>query len=596
MLGRHSSFLAFAAIVCSPFVVVSCGSGGAGSGADGGGAGGSAAGGAGGSGGSVTGGGGGSGGSATGGGGGSGATGGAGGASGGGGGSGGGGAGTGGTGGTGGAGGSGGTGVSTAPTVTTLVTSANNNFWVTTTPFTVVTSGTPTVTVNASTVMQNWEGMGGAFNEIGWNVIQMLSASDQAKAIDLLFGSDAAGFVFGRIPMSASDYALTRYTDDEVAAGSTDLNMTSFSIARDQMYLIPYAKAAMAVNPNITFWGSPWTPPTWMKMTTGSNTPGATSCALVGATMFDGGCMNASAANLKAYAQYFVKWIAAYKAAGIAISTVSPQNEANYAEGYPSCLWNSADIATFDGTYLGPALSGTGTTIMAGTMSNNNTEDDPTIVTAIFANTAAKGFIGELGYQWGMEQFVTSDAAKYSPLHIWQTEHRAGNYPGFTPADPTPTDTFNATMAPNDIGYGWESWELIRRWVDDGVTSYSAWNMVLDTVGKGNDTVRNWPQDALLTVNTSTKALGITPAYYAFRHVAQFARPGGKVLATTSTITPPSGAPGGDEALAFLNADNSIAVVMYNPGAAQMFTVSVGGKMFQFMMPAAGWATLDYVP
>jgi hypothetical protein len=24
--------------------------------------------------------------------------------------------------------------------------------------------------------------------------------------------------------------------------------------------------------------------------------------------------------------------------------------------------------------------------------------------------------------------------------------------------------------------------------------------------------------------------------------------------------------------------------------------VSVGGKMFQFMMPAAGWATLDYVP
>ncbi len=52
----------------------------------------------------------------------------------------------------------------------------------------------------------------------------------------------------------------------------------------------------------------------------------------------------------------------------------------------------------------------------------------------------------------------------------------------------------------------------------------------------------------------------------------------------------------GDEVLAFQNPDNSISVVMYNPGSAGNFIVSVGGKLIQFMMPAQGWATLLYVP
>ena len=90
-----------------------------------------------------------------------------------------------------------------------------------------------------------------------------------------------------------------------------------------------------------------------------------------------------------------------------------------------------------------------------------------------------------------------------------------------------------ATAAPNDHAYGVESWGLIRDWIKAGVTAYSAWNMVLDTVGKGIDTTRAWPQNALLTVNTSAKTLNVTPAYYVFRHFSQFVDPGAKVVATT---------------------------------------------------------------
>ena len=93
----------------------------------------------------------------------------------------------------------------------------------------------------------------------------MLSQSDRDSAIRLLFGSDGAHFGFGRVPIGANDFAVSRYTDDEVSSG-TDYNMTSFSISRDLMYIIPFIKAAKAVNGSIRFWGSPWTPPTWMKI------------------------------------------------------------------------------------------------------------------------------------------------------------------------------------------------------------------------------------------------------------------------------------------------------------------------------------------
>jgi glucosylceramidase len=464
-----------------------------------------------------------------------------------------------------------------------LVTSSTSGYFVTGGTLTTVTSGTATVTVNDSSTAQNWEGFGGAFNEVGWNYLSMLSASDKAKAVDLLYGSDGAKFNLGRIPMGASDYAVTRYTDDDIASGSTDYNMTSFSLTEDAKYLIPYVKAAQALNASIRFWSSPWTPPAWLKTNSGS--VNGTNCTLVGSTPFDGGCMVDNAQNLTAYAQYFVKFVQGYAAQGINIEAVSPQNEPNYAQGYPSCLWATALFTKFVGQYLGPAFTtaGLNTKIMLGTMSNGGTSDDPSIVTSVMGDATAKGYIKLLGYQWGMESDVAG--AKSYNLPLWQTEHKCGNYPfTVTGENPAPA-AFNSSMAPNDQAYGAESWGLIRDWIKAGVTSYSAWNMVLDTVGKGNDTTRNWPQNALLTVNTSSKTLNITPAYYVFRHLSQFVVPGAKVVATT-----------GGDAVAFKNPDGSIITMMYNSGAASTYIVAVGGKKLQFSMPSNGWATVDYVP
>jgi glucosylceramidase len=505
--------------------------------------------------------------------------------------------------GTGGATGGGGSGSGTGGSTGTggsqsnqpvLVTSAANAFWKTTGTLSLASGNpTPTVTVT-SNAKQNWEGFGGAFNEMGWNYIQMLSASDQAKAIDLLFGSDAAHFSNGRIPIGASDYALQRYTDDEVSSG-TDANLASFSITEDMKYLIPYVNAAKQVNPDLKFWASPWTPPTWMKTFTGSNSNG-TSCAKAGNTNYDGGCMNATSANLSTLAQYFVKWVAAYSQQGIPITTLAPQNEPNYAQGYPSCLWNTADYVSFLKGPLAQAFPSSGSTkIMLGTMSNgdNGTSSfDLKVVQGVEADGTAKTLPVVMGLQWGMLDLYEGLSSGIGPsnfntgsLQVWATEHKCGNYPwnpgGNNPATGVAFPKY-VEPAPNDQAYGFESWCYIRNAINKaGVTSYNAWNMVLDTVGKGNDTTRQWSQDALLVVNTSTKVLTLTPAYYVFRHCAQYVQVGAQVLGTT-----------GGDAIAWKNPDGSTVVTMYNSGGATTYTVSIAGKLVQFAMPASGWATI----
>lgn len=445
-------------------------------------------------------------------------------------------------------------------TVGTLVTSAAGAYWTTDGQLTEVTSGKADVTVNAGATAQTWEGFGGAFNEMGWNYLSMLSPADQDAAIRLLYGADGARFAFGRIPIGASDYAMDRYTLDETP---DDTAMAGFSIERDKKLLIPFVQAAQAVKPNIRLWASPWTPPTWMK-----DGPFHAGNLVTG---FDGGTMKNDDVTLGAFAQYFVKFVQAYGKLGMPIEAISPQNEPGYSGNYPTCGWLPATYAKFVGQFLGPAIASAGlaTKIVLGTF--NGGSGDTSIVSTVMGDEVARPYIRALGFQWGMLDKV--GGAKAYNVPVWQTEHKCGNYPWMTP--------FNAAMAPNDHAYAVESWGYMRDWIKAGVTAYSAWNMVLDTVGVGIDSTRVWPQDALLTVDTSTKTLNVTPTYWVFRHFSQFVATGAKVVSTS-----------GGDAVAFKNPDGTIVVAMYNRGAAKTMTVAAAGKKLQFTMPGNGWATV----
>ncbi len=441
----------------------------------------------------------------------------------------------------------------------TLITSAPGAYWKSDGALTQFASGGADVTVDDASTAQTWEGFGGAFNELGWHYLSMLSADDRNTALRLLYGADGARFAFGRIPIGASDYAIDRYTLDEVPG---DTSMASFSIQRDLQQLIPYVKAAQQVKPGIRFWASPWTPPTWMKQgpfSTGNQV-----------SPFDGGTMKDDDTTMTAFAAYLIRFVQAYAEQGIAIEAISAQNEPNYTGNYPTCGWSPSTYTRFIGQYLGPSIAAAGvpTKIMLGTF--NGGGSDPAIVSSVMGDVGASAFVDVFGFQWGMQAKVGADRGYGRP--IWQTEHQCGNYPWAKPFD---------SKAPNDQAYAVETWHLIHDWIRAGVTAYSAWNMVLDDVGVGIDTTRVWPQNALLTVDMATATLNITPAYYVFRHLSQFVDQGARVVATS-----------GGDALAFRNPDGRLVVVMYNAAGARTFRVAAANQKVQFAIPANGWATV----
>lgn len=439
----------------------------------------------------------------------------------------------------------------------------------------------PSVIIDSTQTHQTWRGLGGTFNEAGWHALSYLSEADRREVMKLLFdGKGGIGFEWGRIPIGASDFAMDRYSLSDTPG---DEAMQDFSIERDKRLLIPFIHAAQEIKDDIIFWGSPWSPPPWMKTNQG----------------FDGGAFDPR--YYDAYARYFVKWVQAYEAQGIPIDHVQPQNEPGWTQAYPSCAWgpSTADgvttdrpvtLGTFVENHLAPAMEAAGldTAVWYGALSNNGTFQ--AYWEGLSANGRAK--IKGVGLQWGTSERVQNLAETAGkdeqPLWVMQTEHKCGNYPWLNNLATSPLDadrnSFLPNMAPNNHAYAEESWELIREWIEAGVHIFSAWNMVLDKYGFNMDTTRPWPQNTLITVDTEARKYRITPAYYVFRHVGQYLDPG----ATRVTIR-------GADALAFQNPDDSVTAILFNPDTqAVSQTLSVDGSIVQFAIPARGWATVRW--
>jgi glucosylceramidase len=413
-------------------------------------------------------------------------------------------------------------------------------------------SGAAQITVNDGQVLGPWSGFGGTFNEKGWDAMKALSQADRDRAISLLFDREnGAAFTHGRIPIGSSDYGLSRYSLNETAG---DFEMKNFSIARDKQDLIPYIKAALAVRPDLHFWASPWSPPTWMKTN----------------NAFDRGNMKEDAQTLDAHALYLARFVEEYEKEGIIVEAVHPQNEPGYLQDYPSCGWSANLMTKYIRDHLGPLFKQRlpNTQVWLGTMSNPTSK---TIVDTVMQSEAAQ-FVSGIGVQWNQDQYVAGYISAYKKP-VMQTEHRCGNFPNGN----------NTTRAPNDDAYARESWGYIRDYIKYGVSYYMAWNMVLDTGGRNLDTVRPWAQNALLAVDVQQKTLLVTPTYYVFRHLSQYVDPGASRVQVQ-----------GGDSLAWKNPDGDIVLVTYNNGNnATQQIVSIAGKTYRISVPGRGWATVN---
>jgi len=120
-----------------------------------------------------------------------------------------------------------------------------------------------TVEINTSRIFQTIDGWGGCINELGWDAMQVLTSGQKDSVLTALFDPvKGCGFNMGRIPIGSSDYSKGYYSNNDV---NGDYSMTQFSLTRDSELLIPYIKASLKISPQLRFWGSPWSPPGWLK-------------------------------------------------------------------------------------------------------------------------------------------------------------------------------------------------------------------------------------------------------------------------------------------------------------------------------------------
>ncbi|WP_044149623.1 glycoside hydrolase family 30 protein, partial [Candidatus Epulonipiscium viviparus] len=265
---------------------------------------------------------------------------------------------------------------------------------------------------------EEWEGFGGCFNELSQIALLKLSDQKRKEVYDILFAKDADGlkFDFCRIPIGASDYAELWYSHNEVDG---DYEMANFSIKRDQKYLIPYIKEALKRNPDMKFFASPWSPPTWMKYPKAHNF----------------GTLVQTDKNLKAYALYFALFIEAYEKEGIVISQLHVQNEPVSSQKFPSCIWTGKELANFIANYLGPVFKERGikTKIWLGTL--NGPETDNRMLYTRYDNYAnlvlhdekAYPYIEGVSYQWAGKYAVQITKSAFPEKKLMQTENECGD-------------------------------------------------------------------------------------------------------------------------------------------------------------------------
>ncbi|MFB6343700.1 glycoside hydrolase family 30 beta sandwich domain-containing protein [Saccharicrinis sp. FJH62] len=384
----------------------------------------------------------------------------------------------------------------------------------------------PDLEVNGDNPIVTFKAWGTCFNEKGWDALNMLPKDQQDKILAQLFspGGDLK-FSIGRVSMNANDYARDWYSCDEVDG---DFTLKYFNINRDKTTLIPFIRSAQAQNPDMTFWISPWSPPSWMKInhyySVVSNKDFNELDPKKDFLLYEGSEKKSDhvfpqklAVNdyliqdpryLETYANYFCKFISAYQEEGIPVTMVMFQNEAWSYTPYPGCAWTPEGIIRFNTEYLAPALKQQhpDVSLYLGTINTNRYD----FVDKVLSDSRMPQTIQGVGFQWEGGQLVSRLREKYPNYKYVQTESECG-------------------WGSFDWGAAEHTFQLINHYLGNGCEEYTFWNAILYDDGVSG---WGWKQNALIRVDSKSGTATYTPEYYAVKHYCNYITPGSKIVAS----------------------------------------------------------------
>ena len=375
------------------------------------------------------------------------------------------------------------------------------------------------VKVELGAEAQTIRGFGGCFSELGAVALKDVPEEEKTAVNEEFFSADKCGFTFCRIPIGASDFALSWYSCNETPG---DYEMKNFSIERDKQYIIPWIKEAQEYCPDLNFMASPWSPPTWMKFP----------------AVYNFGTLIQTPENLKAYALYFKKFIESYKAEGVSIGQLHVQNEPVSTQKFPSCVWKGEEFRNFISNYLVDELDGC-TDIFLGTLNGPETDDRALwtrfyqYAQTVLLDKKCREHVKGMSYQWAGKFAVQQAHDCYPDLELIQSESECGD-------------------GKNSWQYAMYIYEMMHHYFRNGVSSYVYWNMVL---AEGGASSWGWNQNSLVSVVDGHVVYN--PEFYLMKHFSHFVKPGAKYLETKGEWS--------CNVTAFKNPDGSVIMIVMNP-------------------------------
>lgn len=411
------------------------------------------------------------------------------------------------------------------------------------------------ISVDEKTTFQEFDGHGGCLNEVGWRALTLISESLRDSVLKMIFDSVAGcNFSNCRMPLGANDYSIKPgYSLNETRG---DYEMNNFTIENDKKYLIPFAKAGMKYQPNLKVWGSPWSPPTWLKSSENSLTSGH---------------IKSDDKSFTAYALYFAKAVRAFQKEGLNYFAVAPQNEPFWGGGaYPVCQWDGTEMRDFIKKYLGPRFKqdDINAEIWLGTL--NGCDDGScdgkirALTDDVFMDSIAYSYCSGAGYQYNYE-IIAKNRTKYPDKRLMETETDCGNFGTNKPA-------------PNDWNYAEANDNLMRLYYNGGANSFMQWNIVLAQEGMNWG---NWSQNGMITVDTSQKKVTFNPQFYQVRHY-KYVKVGAYRIATEGNFT---------TVVAFRNPDGENVLIVTNTGGEKEVAINFNGQKIKPKLPARSFNT-----
>ena len=383
---------------------------------------------------------------------------------------------------------------------------------------------------------QEVQGFGGAFTEAASTTLDKLSKANRDKILKLYFDKEEGiGYNLGRVHINSCDFSLDNYT----CVDENDQTLESFQINRYKQSVIPMIKDAKEYN-TIEFVASPWSPPAYMKTTNMMN---------------NGGKLKSEYFDL--WAEYYVKFIKAYKEEGIEIQSITVQNEPMATQTWDSCIYTAEEERDFVKNYLGEKMQNIGVKIY---FWDHNKERVVDRAMVMLEDEKANSYISGIAFHW------------YSGDHFEELEM-------FHKLYPNKELVFSEGCYEYSLG-SMDTIKIGEKYAHDIIGNFNNycnafidWNLILDEKG-GPNHVGNYC-DAPIMADTQKDEVIIHDSYYYIGHFSKYVQKGAKRIGSSKFTNML-------ETVAFKNPDGSIVSIVLNPTEVDFdFAFRYSGKLIK---------------